>query len=285
MFDESYLIRGLDALCRAHQSDFFADGHRGAAIISAYYLCRENEVEPGVPETIREIIDQYYTHTPLCAPFPAEPPESARLDDVSATLVRHLAGLRMVGHNVIFPALALKVFRQLPETVTPSRVAGLCRLIECFAVPDDLTVTEADGIPRLGTPAEVADLLLAELLRAMRAFSGRGQGWSGHLMTYGRALLDLRETGHAELARAAEPGFRVYLKRIRQGPGPGDRAIAEHPETSLRPHQLAYWEQRRQTSPGLGHVLKYPYGFYGLLNLAQDDDLKHQAMTAAYHIL
>jgi len=285
MVDESYLIRGLDALCRAYRTDFFADGHRGAAIISAYYLCREHEVEPAGAETIREIIDHHWAHTPLCAPFPEEAPEPDRLADVSATMVRHLDGLRMVGHNVIFPALALKAFRQLPETVTPSRVAGLCRLVECFAVPDDLAVTEADGIPRLGTPPEVADLLLAELLRTMTAFSGRGQGWSGHLMTYGRALLDLRAAGHEDLAKAAEPGFRVYLKRIRQGPRPGDRAIPEHPETSLRPHQLAYWEQRRQASPGLGHVFKYPYGFYGLLNLAQDDDLKRQAMAAAYHIL
>lgn len=284
MLDERYLIHGLDALCRAHQTDYFADGHRGAAIISACYLCRENEVEADVSEIIRAMIDQHWTQTPLCAPLPEEPPEPDLLALVAESMLGHLSGLRMVGHNVIFPALALKVFRELPEAVTPARVAGLCRLIERFAVADDLTVTEEDDIPELGTSPEVADLLLAELCQTMHSFAGRGQGWSGHLLTYGRAVLDLRETGYADVAQAAEQGFRVYLKRIRRGPGEGDRNIPEHPESPVRPHQRAYWKQRRQFSPGLGHVFKYPYGFYGLSNLSRDSALKQRAMDAAFQI-
>ena len=35
MLDEAYLVHGLDALSRAHQTDYFADGHRGAAIMAA----------------------------------------------------------------------------------------------------------------------------------------------------------------------------------------------------------------------------------------------------------
>ena len=40
-----YLLCGLNALSRAHSHDYFEDGHRGGAIISAVYLCKENPVE------------------------------------------------------------------------------------------------------------------------------------------------------------------------------------------------------------------------------------------------
>ena len=39
MMDRKYLMHGLDALGRAHGLDYFRDGHRGAAIVSAYFLC------------------------------------------------------------------------------------------------------------------------------------------------------------------------------------------------------------------------------------------------------
>ena len=50
----------------------------------------------------------------------------------------------------------------------------------------------------------------------MQAFDGRGQGWSGHLLTYARALLDLRTLGHDALAERAEHGFALF-DRIRKG--------------------------------------------------------------------
>jgi hypothetical protein len=284
MLDRQYLIHGLDAMCRAHETDFFGDGHRGAAIVSACYLCRETEVEDGVAEIIAGMIDQHWTSTPLCAPFPDEESDPGLLPELFAAMKRHMPGLRMVGHNVIFPSLALRVFRELPETITPSRVAGLCRLVECFDKPDDITVEPEDHIPRLESTPEVADLILRELLACMHAFEGRGQGWSGHLLTYGRALLDLRELGYEDLVAAGEDGFRVYLKRIRTGPGERDRVFTEHAESPLRPLVRAYWERRSQSSPALGHVFKYPYGFYGMLARATDTELKQRCVDEAFRI-
>jgi hypothetical protein len=284
MLDERYLTHGLNALCRAHETDYFADGHRGAAIVSAYYLCQENGVEDGVPEILQGMIDEHWTHTPLCQPFPDESPNPALLSAVLETMEQNMAGLRQVGHNVIFPSLALRVFRDVPEAATPSRVAGLCRLIECFSAVDDITVTDEDDIPRLGTSEQVAELALEELLGTMEAFIGRGQGWSGHLLTYCRALLDLRKMGYDRVATAAEGGFRVYLKRIRMGPADGDRVFKEHPDIPLRPLERAYWERRRQGSPALGHLFKYPYGFYGLMELARDPDLKRQCLASSFRI-
>jgi hypothetical protein len=35
----------------------------------------------------------------------------------------------------------------------------------------------------------------------------------------------------------------------------------------------------------MGHMFKYPYGFYGLLNLASDADLKRRCLAAVYKVL
>jgi len=284
MLGDEYLLRGLDALSRAYQTGYFVDGHRGAAIIAATYLCREAGVEDGVADAVRAMIDEHWTYTDLCAPFPNETPDSAQIGRILRSLEQSMAGLRQAGHNVILPSLALKAFRQLPEAVTPSRVDGICRLVEAFATIEDIQLEDDDEIPDLGAPPAAAGFILSELLRAIKAFDGRGQGWSGHLLTYGRALLDLRQLGYDSVARKGEYAFKLYVKRIRMGPLETDKPRPEHPPSELVPLQRAYWENRKSGPVGIGHVFKYPYGFYGLIDLAPDADLKRRCMQAAYHI-
>lgn len=284
MLQDAYLVHGLNALSRAHETNYFTDGHRGAAIIAAYYLCREIEMESGAADVIRAMIDAHWTHSPLCAPLPEEEPQPD-LIKITETLQRNVDGLRQAGHNVILPTLALKAFGQLPETVTPARVDGICKLIEAFTKVEDVQLEEGDDSPNWGEPPDVAEFVLSELLRTIEAFDGRGQGWSGHLLTYTRALLDLQELGYEALARQGEHAFKLYIKRIRMGPLETDRPRPEHPQSHLRPHQRAYWEKRAGQSIGLGHCFKYPYGFYELLDLARDSHLRRQCMQAAYHIL
>ena len=255
MLQDAYLIRGLDALSRAYKTNYFTDGHRGAAIIAAYYLCRELELEDGTDDVIRAIIDDHWTNTALCAPLPAERPEPELVNRITKTLQENMDGLRQAGHNVIFPAMALKAFRQLPDAVTPTRVEGICKLIEAFSSMDDIRLQDEDDIPGLGASPEAAEFILSELLRTIVAFDGRGQGWSGHLLTYGRALIDLRQLGYNALTRRGEGAFRIYIKRIRMGPLETDQPRPEHPPSDLYPHQRAYWESRQTRSVGLGHVL------------------------------
>jgi len=38
MLNKQHLIHGLNALSRAHEGNYFNDGHRGGAIISGFYL-------------------------------------------------------------------------------------------------------------------------------------------------------------------------------------------------------------------------------------------------------
>jgi hypothetical protein len=181
--------------------------------------------------------------------------------------------------------MALKALQQVPEAATPTRVAGLCKLIESFTTIADIHPEEGDESSDWGEPLDVAEFVLSELLRTIEAFDGRGQGWSGHLVTCARALLDLRELGYGTLAQTGEPAFKLYIKRIRMGPLETDKPRPEHPQSDLRPHQRAYWEKRAERSIGIGHCFKYPYGFYGLLDLVQDVRLERQCIQAAYHIL
>lgn len=284
MLDTRYLQYGLDAISRAHQTNYFTDGHRGAAIIAAYFFCQEYEVEQGVPNILRSLIDEQWVDTPLCEPFPREKRYVTGVERILEALEQSMDYLRQVGHNVIFPTMALKAFQQLPEMVTPSRVRGICKLIEAFTASEPFVLDQDDaGVDFISAEA-TAEFILAELLRTIVAFEGRGQGWSGHLLTYGRALLDLRELGYIKAAKLGEYGFNLYIQRLRMGPLESDKPRPEHAPSLLRPHQQDYWEGRRGQSLSLGHSIKYPYGFFGLQALTKNKVLVQQCFDRAYHI-
>src|SRR5262245_39200456 len=70
--DQRYLAHGLNVLCNAHTTDAFFTGHAGGAILTAYYLCREEKLEDGTEDVIKGMLDQHYA---LAAdPFPEEEP-------------------------------------------------------------------------------------------------------------------------------------------------------------------------------------------------------------------
>jgi hypothetical protein len=285
MLHRSHLIRGLDALSRAHASDYFGDGHRGAAIIAAYFLCAEEPVEAGVTELIAETIDDHWTDTPLCAPFPVEDPSLRLIDRVTAAASASVGEARGVGHNVIFVSLALKAFRALPEAITPARVDGICRLVAAFEDTLGATIEEGDAFPDLDTPERLAEFALQEFVASADAFIGRGQGWTGHMLTVGRAVIDLLEAGHGDLAWRAQQALKQYAKRTRLGPLETDIPRPEHPASDLLPLERTYWLNRRGQDPGLGHCVKYPYGFLGLMRLATDAHLQRRCRQQAFRVL
>jgi hypothetical protein len=230
------------------------------------------------------MLDAHWADSDLCAPFPKENSDPARLDRLVSALDANIDRLRQVGHNVIFPSLALKAFQDLPEAITASRVDGVCKLIESFDTAEDITLDEGDEIPDVAEPERGAEFILAEFLRTTEAFTGRGQGWSGHMLTYGRALIDLDLLGYAELATKGRHAFKLYVKRTRMGPLGTDKPRPEHPASQLRPLESAYWEKRKHQDVAIGHCFKYPYGFYGLMALASDGTLKQQCLDEAFRI-
>ena len=55
-----------------------------------------------------------------------------------------------------------------------------------------------------------------------------------------------------------------------------------------RAHEFNYFQDGHWTGRGgdlsLGHKLKYPYGFYGLMNKAGDPEIKKRCFEVAYRI-
>ena len=282
MLNADYLLFGLNAVSRAHSLNYFEDGHRGGAIISAVYLCKESPVGDGVPQVLGRLIDKHWTHTDLCAPFPDEDAQPGLRQRILDTLARNTDGLRQAGHNVILPTLALKAFTDVPEAVTESRVEGICRLIESFTV-SDVPGSDPVEVPNPVHGQAFAEFVLEEFLECGRRFDGRGQGWTGHLLTYSRALLDLQCMGCLETVQAARAGFEVFIRRIRLGPLESDIPREEHSRKEAKPLQKQYWVEQKGDW-NLGHVVKYPYGFYGILGYAQDRALVDRCMTEVYRI-
>jgi hypothetical protein len=253
-------------------------------MVAAYYLCRREDMESGAAHIIARTADGIRSGTPLFAPFPQESPDPALLTDIARALAASTDRLRQAGHNVIFPSLALKAVAEVPEAVTPSRVAGICRLIEAFTASDEPVAEGEVGVPACEGLRALAESALEEALAAMERFDGRGQGWTGHLLTHARAVVDLHLSGHADAARHARQGLALYIRRIRIGPGDGDRHIPEHLPADTTPLTQRYWQARQASDIGLGHWFKYPYAFYGLLDLAGDQHLKARCLEEAYRI-
>ena len=279
---KKYLTFGLNAVSRAHTMNYFVDGHRGGAIISGVYLCQENEGEAGLPNQIASIIDERWSTSALCAPFPSEPADPTLLSKILTSLHTYASDLREAGHNIILPTLALKAFRDVPEAVTPTRVNGICQMIDSFT-KTEIEPTSSIDMPDLQNRSAFADFILTEFVQCTQRFTGRGQGWSGHLLTYSRALLDLIDLDYVDTARQAAAGFQLYLQRIRSGPQEIDKPRPEHIPIDVFPLQAAYWNQR-EGDLNLGHQIKYPYGFYGLLGWAGDKMIRQKALAAAYRV-
>ena len=126
---EPLVVPGLNALARAHERDYFADGHRGAAMVAAHLFCKDNNLSAMVRTRIEELVDLNWSRTSLCAGFPDEEPRPERIHEIGLALIEGAETLREVGHNAIFAMLATKGFHLAPEAATPMRIEGVCRLI------------------------------------------------------------------------------------------------------------------------------------------------------------
>jgi hypothetical protein len=285
MSDQQLLLLGLNALARAHAQDYFADGHRGAGLIAAYLLGRENNLDQRTRERIADLAERNWASTPLCAPFPDEKAEPVRIVEIGAALAAGGATLRQVGHNAIFAMLAVKGLRLLPSAATPPRIAGICRLIGAIQpwredVPIDPTVDP----PPFADGRACARYILCEAAAARDRFRRHGQGYTGHLLTFGQALVELAAMGEAVWAESCRGAFRRYLTLVRRGPEPGAALCPDHAPGSLRPTHAAYWEQRADDAVDIGHVFKYPHSYYALLRYADDVALAQAWDEQAYHL-
>jgi hypothetical protein len=283
MIATQYLERGLDALARAHGRDsYFADGHRAGAVIAAYFMCHEQRFSPAADAAVVEWLDSHLEHDDLFATAPVEDDRLACVAPISEALRESGPVLREVGHNVIFASLALKAFRALPAAATQGRVSGIAALTRRFEPMAEVAEVVAPDVPSVESDRSFARFVCVEFLDCLERFSGFGQGWAGHMLTIARALIDLVDLGKPELARICHPAFCDYVALARRGPGPDARLIAEHVRSLVSPRDADYWTRRPF---GLGHALKYPYAFYGLIDRLEEPSLRERCLREAYRVL
>ncbi len=283
--EKKLVLLGLNALARAHEMSYFTDGHRGASLVSAHLLCQENHLPDAARLRIEQLFDLSWGPTALCKPFPEEEPAPDQIRRIGEALTEANGSLREVGHNAIFAMLAIKGFRMLPSAATPKRIDGVCRLIRDIKPwHDDVVPTEDITPPSFADGAAASEFVLREASGAIDKWIDYGQGFAGHMLTFGQALVELAEMGNADWAESCRTAFRKYVAITRKGPAADDKRYTEHKPTQLRPNQTEYWQQRTEKQLGIGHVFKYPYSYYDLLRRVDNDTLKREWDEKGYRV-
>ena len=282
--NQRLVLLGLNALARAHTLNYFADGHRGAALVAAHLLGVENDLEERAKSRIVKLFDLNWALSPLCKPFPEEKPDPAAIARIGAALSERGETLLQVGHNAIFAMLAIKGFRLLPSAATPQRIDGVCKLIRSFTPWRDIMPAADVDPPPFADSKAASRYILREASDAVDRFVGFGQGFAGHMLTFGQSLVDLAAMGDEEWANSCRTAFCKYITVTRHGPEADDRRIADHKPSKLRPNGAEYWEKRGDRTLGIGHVFKYPYSYYDLLQRADDPALAREWDAKAYHV-
>lgn len=282
--DQRLVLLGLNGLARAHEMAYFSDGHRAASLISAHLLCEENQLSAPAQSRIEQLFDLTWANSKLCQPFPEEDADPSQIKRIGEALVEGQGVLREVGHNAIFAMLAIKAFRMLPSAATPKRIEGVCQLIRAFEPWRDVDPDPEVNPPPFTDGAAASEFILREASASVDRFVGYGQGFAGHMLTFGQALVELAEMGDLEWAESCRIAFRKYVTVTRAGPAPDDRRIPDHKPSPLRPDDAEYWQKRGEKTLGLGHVFKYPYSYYDLLRRVNNPDLEAELDAKAWQI-
>ncbi|MGV3664168.1 MAG: hypothetical protein ACO1TE_28605 [Prosthecobacter sp.] len=279
------ILLGLNGLARAHTMSYFTDGHRSAALISAHLMCEENHLAEEARARIEQLLDLNWAQTPLCAPFPEEDPDPEQVRKIGEALMEARGSLREVGHNAIFAMHALRGFRLMPELATPRRIQGVCSLLRAIKPwRDDTRPAEDVDPPPFGDLTAASAFVLREAGTAIDRWQGHGQGFSGHMLTFGQALVELAEMGASDWAESCREAFRKYVTITRGGPGPEDKPRPDHRPSQLRPNSAEYWRKRGDRQVDIGHAFKYPYSYYNLLARVSDDTLRRELDAKAWQV-
>ena len=284
LMEKRLVLLGINALARAPEMNYFADGHRGAALISAHLMCVDNEFDDAAANRIAELFDRNWAPSKLCESFPEADPVNDATERVGKALADGNGVLREVGHDAIFAMHAIKAFRMMPKTATPERVDGVCNLMRAIKPWRDVEPDERIQPPPFADEAAASRFILKEASDAIDRFVGFGQGFAGHMLTFGQALVELAAMGDVEWAESCRTAFRKYVTVTRKGPQQGDRKIKDHNFSKLRPDDVEYWQKRGDKTLGIGHVFKYPYAYYDLLARAKDAELEREFDAKAWHL-
>ncbi len=225
------IIKGLDGMSRvADKRNTFAGGHNAAAVISSVFFCREQKLDAGTQKEVLAYLDARLFKNPIyAAPRPREAADPGLVERLLEDLDAGIATLRGKGHNIIFAVTCLKALRAVPEAATPERIDGLRKMVQSFGKTRGPAANDSDPLVGLDDEQKFVHFVFEEFLKA------KGDGFDGHVITIGHALVELHRMGHAELARKGVPAYWQWVREARAGDeeGGGEAAPAP-PRAQLR---------------------------------------------------
>jgi hypothetical protein len=286
--DERYLELGLSAMATAGEP-FMA--HFGAALLAGWWFAADQDASPELDLVITATADQIVAkHQWLFAINPSARPDTA----LEAEIVEHIGGNHLdavwaIGHDVIYTALAVRTFQARPELCTGPIAEGLHRVIDaCHEQPllqianifDVTGTTGAELGLALDEPADVARVALETMVGFTHVYPGLHQGHIGHIIDHAHALISLERVGHPSEARRGRHGFLEHVAALRKI----WHESADMPEVILGitddARQPGYWQHDYSSNDwAVGHVFKYPYALYDLLDLVDDSTLGHASIS------
>jgi hypothetical protein len=309
LLSDDYLKKGLTALSRAWTKSAM-QGHTGAAIIAAYYFCKENDLEASAQKPFQNLVDtligengQFWDpqtkaaekQDSLFAPHPNEQNNPNLLTHIVSALDQKIAMLRQSGHCTIFASLALKGLRQMPHMITPTIVEGICKLIEKFNDSPGRGYYGKEKGWMSGIPVEpekhfapyqnietVIQAAFQELIASDR-IKRKGYGGQVHLITHTCALLELAEMGYIDLSQKGYLAHQTHILLLRSLPPDDEQGDLLHFQPAeFSPLTANYWNtyDPKIESPsalqlgGADHAIKVSYAFFHILNQIKDPNIQ-----------
>jgi hypothetical protein len=277
------IIKGLDGMSRvADIGDTFGDGHNAAAVISSAFFCREQKLDSDTQREILAYLDARLLKNPIyTAARPKEAADAGLVEGLLEDLDAGIATLRGKGHNIIFAVACLKGLRAVPEAVTPERIGGLRKMIQSFGQTEGPSAKDSDPLVGLDDDQKFAHFVFEEFLKA------KGNGFDGHVVTIGHALLELHRMGHKELARKGVPAYWQWVRGARARNVVGAGKVTRVPLRAPTPLTREYWAAQVKDDIGeiaSSHTVKYPYSFYALAKDVKDEDLKKRILAKVYRL-
>src|SRR4051794_27015741 len=229
------IIKGLDGMSRvADAGNTFAGGHNAAAVISSAFFCHEQKLDADTQKEILTYLDARLFKNPIyAAARPSEAADPRLVEGLLEDLDAGIATLRGKGHNIIFAVASLKALLAVPEAATPERVGGLRKMVRSFGKAGGGKGPEAetsDGFVDLTDEGKFIHFILEEFLRA------KGDGFDGHVVTIGHALVELPRMGHKGLAKKGVPAYWQWVRESRADP-----VTAPAPREGPTPLTCEYW--------------------------------------------
>ncbi|HET6881811.1 MAG TPA: hypothetical protein VFI31_16725 [Pirellulales bacterium] len=276
LIGEREIVKGLDGMSRvADKGGVFGLGHNAAAVISSAFFCREQRLGPDTQKEILAFLDDRLLKNSIYADArPSEAADPKLVEGLLEDLDAGIAALRGKGHNIIFAVACLKGLREVPEAATPQRIEGLRKMVRAFGKTTGQTVADSEPLVGLDDERKFIHFVFEEFLKA------RGDGFDGHVVTIGHALVELYRMGHKDIAKKGVPAYWQWVRQSRGGEGEDTATGIESDKPTPLTHE--YWAA--QTKRRLGevvssHTVKYPYSFYALAKDVTDEDLKKRILA------